>query len=76
MKNLNNNNIIKFTLIYWLLLIVVQVFFDPFTTGRFIDKPEGGFTTKEFVEWGRIFNFAIFIPAVVVLIIKILQWKK
>ena len=76
MKNLNNNNIIKFTLIYWLLLIVVQVFFDPFTTGRFIDKPEGGFTTKGFVEWGRIFNFAIFIPAVVVLIIKILQWKK
>ena len=76
MKYFNNNNIIKLTLVYWLLLIVAQVFFRPFTYGRTVDKATGGFTFERVIDWGLIFNFAIFIPLVVIAIIKILQWKK
>ncbi|MDC0875635.1 hypothetical protein OAP78_01710 [Candidatus Pelagibacter sp.] len=76
MKNLNNNNIIKYLLIYWLLLVVAQVFFHPFTSGRFVDKATGGMYIERWIEWGTLFNFAIFIPLVVVAIIKIIQFKK
>ena len=75
MKNLNNENIIKFTLIYWLLLVVAQVFFRPFTYGRTVDKVTGGFTFERVIDWGLIFNFAIFVPLVIIVIIKIIQFK-
>tara|TARA_B100001057_G_C22684513_1_gene885123 strand:- start:363 stop:596 length:234 start_codon:yes stop_codon:yes gene_type:complete len=75
MKNLNNENIVKFTLIYWLLLIVAQVFFRPFTYGRTVDKVTGGFTFERIIDWGLIFNFAIFVPLVIIVIIKIIQFK-
>ena len=74
MKYFNNNNIIKLTLVYWLLLIVAQVFFRPFTYGRTTDYGTG-FTIERVIDWGLIFNFAIFIPLVAIAIIKILQWK-
>ena len=76
MKYLNNNNIIKSLLIYYLLLIIVQVFFHPFTSVRFVDKATGGFYIERLIEWGTLFNFVIFIPLVVVAIIKIIQFKK
>ena len=72
---INNDIIIKLTLVYWLLLIVAQVFFRPFTTARFVDNPSGGFSRVTSIDWGLIFNFAIFIPLVVIAIIRILQWK-
>jgi hypothetical protein len=72
---IKNDIIIKLILIYWLLLLLVQVFFDPFTTGQFVNKPTGGLTRVFLVEWGLIFNFAAVIPAAVIAIIKILQWK-
>ena len=72
---INNDIIIKLTLVYWLLLIVAQVFFRPFTTERFVDKPSGGFVGVTSIDWGLIFNFVIFIPLVVIAIIRILQWK-
>lgn len=75
MKNLNNENIIKLTLIYWLLLVVAQVFFRPFTYGRTVDKVTGGFTFERVIDWGLIFNFAIFVPLVIIVIIKIIQFK-
>ena len=75
MKNLNNENIIKLTLIYWLLLVVAQVFFRPFTYGRTVDKVTGGFTFERIIDWGLIFNFAIFVPLVIIVIIKIIQFK-
>ena len=75
MKYFNNNNIIKFVLVYWILLIVAQVFFNPFTYGRPVRTITGGFTFQTVIDWGLIFNFAIFIPLVVIVIIKILQWK-
>ena len=71
MKNLNNNIIIKYLLIYWLLLVVAQVFFHPFTYVRINGK-----VFERLIEWGTLFNFAIFIPLVVVAIIKIIQFKK
>ena len=76
MKYLNNNNIIKSLLIYYLLLIIVQVFFHPFTFGRTVDKATGGFYFEKVIDWSLLFNFAIFIPLVVVAIIKIIQFKK
>ena len=75
MKNLNNNNIIKYLLIYWLLLVVAQVFFQPFTFGRTVDKATGGFYFEKVIDWSLLFNFAIFIPLVIVAIIKIIQFK-
>ena len=72
---INNDIIIKLTLVYWLLLIVAQVFFRPFTTSRFVDNPSGGAFRVTSIEWDLIFNFAIFIPTVVIAIIRILQWK-
>ena len=75
MKYFNNNNIIKFVLVYWILLIVAQVFFNPFTYSRSVRTITGGFTFQTVIDWGLIFNFAIFIPLVVIVIIKILQWK-
>lgn len=71
----NNEFIIKLIFIYWLLLLVVQVFFDPFTTGKFVDKPNGRTGIVFVIEWGLIFNFALVLPAAVVAIIKILKWK-
>ena len=71
MKNFNNNNIIKYLLIYWLLLVFVQVFFHPFTSARINGK-----FIERWIEWGTLFNFVIFIPLVVVAIIKIIQFKK
>jgi len=72
---INNEFIIKLILVYWLLLLLAQVFFSPFTTGQFVNKPTGGLTRVFLVEWGLIFNFAAVIPAAVIAIIKILQWK-
>jgi len=75
MKYFNKNNLIKLTLVYWLLLVVVQVFFQPFTYERSVDNQTGGFHLENIIDWGLIFNLAIFIPLVVIIIIKILQWK-
>lgn len=75
MKSLNNKNITKGLLIYYILLVVAQVFFRPFTYERIVDKATGGLYFETLIDWGLIFNFAIFIPLVVIVIIKILQWK-
>ena len=72
---INNDIIIKLILVYWLLLIIAQVFFSPFSSGRFGDQ-NGRIIRINLIEWELIFNFAVVIPAAVVLIIKILQWKK
>jgi hypothetical protein len=76
MKSLNNKNIIKYLFIYWLLLVAAQVFFQSFTFGRTVDKATGGFYVEKAIDWSLLFNFAIFIPLVVVAIIKIIQFKK
>ena len=50
---INNDIIIKLTLVYWLLLIVAQVFFRPFTTSRFVDNPSGGAFRVTSIEWEK-----------------------
>jgi hypothetical protein len=72
---INNDIIIKLILVYWLLLLVAQVFFSPFSSWTFGNQ-NGGIIKINLIEWGLIFNFAVVIPAAVVVIIKILQWKK
>ena len=76
MKNLNNNNIIKYLLIYWLLLVLVETFLHPFTTRQIGERQNGTLFNEVIIEWTLIFNVSIFVPLVVIAIIKILQWKK
>ena len=76
MKYFNNNNLLKLTLVYWLLLVTAQVFFQSFTFERTVDKATGGFYVEKVIDWSLLFNFAIFIPLIIVAIIKIIQFKK
>ena len=73
---INNDIIIKLTLVYWLLLIVAQYLFQSFTSIDYKYRSGGGWIGETIIEWELIFQFAIFIPVVAILIIKILQWGK
>jgi hypothetical protein len=76
MKYFNNNNLVKITLVYWLLLVLVETFLHPFTTRRIGERQNGTLFNEVIIEWTLIFNVSIFVPLVVIAIIKILQWKK
>ena len=77
MKFFTNINLIKIIIIYWIVLIIVQIFFGTFTEfGAREQITDTSFKLPKVYKWDLLFNFVILIPAFFVVIFKIIGWKK
>ena len=70
MRIFNKKNLIKLILIYWVILFLVNMFFQPYHYIGVDDQKR----MFQAYEWDKIFNWVFGIPLAVIVIYKIVEW--